>query len=56
MSTAIRDAHEKNYTFTGAYSVDETPDEKCDEEKAEKIDGKRDKNNKKMFRIVENRN
>ena len=55
MSTAIRDAHEKNYTFTGAY-VEETPDEKCDEEKTEKIDGKRDKTNKKVFRIVEKRN
>ena len=31
MSAAIRDAHDKNFTFTGAYSMDEKSDEKDEE-------------------------
>ena len=50
MSTAIRDAHDKNFTFTGAYSMDDKS-----EEKVEKVEEKCDKNNKKIFRIVEKR-
>ena len=55
MSAAIRDAHDKNFTFTGAYSMDEKSDEKDEEEKVEKVEEKCDKNNKKIFRIVEKR-
>ena len=55
MSTAIRDAHDKNFTFTGAYSMDDKSDEKDEEEKVEKVEEKCDKNNKKIFRIVEKR-